>query len=56
MIGVVDDRQVRIACYIGCCASQIGIAADVDLEATQEQSEVVFMRFRVGFTRDILAI
>lgn len=36
--------------------NDFGIAADVDLEATQEQSEVVFTRFRVGFTQDILAI
>ena len=34
--------------------SDFGIAADVDLDATQDAGEVVFSNYRVGFTEDIL--
>lgn len=34
--------------------SDFGIAADVDLDATQDAGEVVFANYRVGFTEDIL--
>ncbi len=34
--------------------SDFGIAADVDLDATQDAGEVVFVNYRVGFTEDIL--
>ena len=34
--------------------SDFGIAADVDLDATQDVGEVVFSNYRVGFTEDIL--
>ena len=30
-----------------------GIAADVDLDATQEEGEVVFKNFRVGFFEEL---
>ena len=31
-----------------------GIAADVDLDETQELGEVVFREYRVGFAEDLL--
>lgn len=34
--------------------SDFSIAADVDLDATQDAGEVVFSNYRVGFTEDIL--
>ena len=33
-----------------------GIMADVDLDATQEESEAVFKNYRVGFIEDLLAV
>ena len=31
-----------------------GIMADVDLDATQEESEAVFKNYRVGFIEELL--
>ena len=33
-----------------------GIMADVDLDATQEESEAVFKNYRVGFIEELLAV
>ena len=31
-----------------------GIAADVDLDATQEEGEAIFKNYRVGFAEEVL--
>lgn len=36
--------------------SDFGIMADVDLDATQEESEAVFKNYRVGFIEELLAV